>query len=127
MSTVTKDICEKVADLAEIKNNVSTKEIFAIRDEVSGQFGGSPFLASSIAEGERIFGDLCYFGGDSLISRHPLDYRLYYLGSMDTKLGTINPLDYPEMICSAYEKIEAYKLKFKKAQEVSIDDTQETK
>ena len=121
MSAITKDLCEKVADLAELKNNLSSKEMFAIRDEVSGKFNGSPFLASSIAEGERIFGDLCYFGGDSLISRHPMDYRLYYLGTFDTKLGLVNGLEYPEVICSAYEKIEAYKLKYKQQVDNDLD------
>lgn len=36
---------------------------------------------------------------ESMLSKHPNDYRLYYLGEFDNLTGMVTGLDIPELVC----------------------------
>lgn len=97
------------------------REAFAIRDIKANVFT-APFIAGTSDEARRIFGDMCYFGGDNLIARHPSDYLLYHVGYFDINTGKLTPVDgLPTLIISALEIINVYKEQYKNV----VPDSQE--
>lgn len=103
------------------QKTVYRREMYAIRDIKSNTFT-APFIAGTVDEARRIFGDMCYFGGDNLIARHPEDYQLYHLGYFDISSGIVSPLDgIPTYVIGACDIINIYKERYSK----QVADTDE--
>lgn len=96
------------------QKTVYQREAYAIRDLKANVFT-APFVAGTVDEARRIFGDMCYFGGDNLIARHPSDYELYHVGYFDISTGLISPCTaLPVRIISAQEIISVYRSLYSK-------------
>lgn len=94
------------------QKTVYQRELYAIRDIKSNTFT-APFVAGTGDEARRIFGDMCYFGGDNLIARHPEDYQLYHLGYFDISTGIVAPTEsLPTYVIGACEIINIYKERY---------------
>ena len=107
--------------MSDVEKTVYQKEMYSIRDIKSNTFT-APFIAGTGDEARRIFGDMCYFGGDNLIARHPEDYQLYHLGYFDISSGIVSPTEsLPTYVISASEIINIYKERYSK----QVADTDE--
>ncbi len=96
------------------EKTVYQKEMYAIRDIKSNIFT-APFVAGTGDEARRIFGDMCYFGGDNLIARHPEDYQLYHLGYYNISTGIVSAIEsLPIFVIGASEIINMYKERYSK-------------
>lgn len=103
------------------EKSVYEKEMYAIRDIKSNTFT-APFIAGTADEARRIFGDMCYFGGDNLIARHPEDYQLYHLGYYDISSGIVTMKQCPPTyVIGAHVIINIYKERYSK----QVADTDE--
>lgn len=105
--------------------SVYHRELYSIRDVKSDTFT-APFLAGNVKEAERIFGDMCYFGGDNLISRHPEDYCLYSIGSFDIRTGELCSLRLPVSVISAKDVIDSYNRYYENKKKASLEAHSET-
>lgn len=63
------------------------QKAFCVMDSKTGQFG-LPFFSPTMESGKRLFGDLCS-DGQSLPSRYPEDFNLYYLGEFEDDTGNL--------------------------------------
>lgn len=95
--------------MTEKENVVSIhhRYVYSIRDSKADTFT-NPFLALNDKESQRIFGDICFYSGDNLISRHLDDYSLYCLGEIDIRTGSIFGYVEPKHIISARNIYEIY-------------------
>lgn len=72
--------------------------IFAVRDSKSSQFGTPMFLQSE-GIAVRSLGDEVNKGSaDSIISQHPEDFELFYLGEWDTESSQFALLPAPRSV-----------------------------
>lgn len=76
----------------------NSKFLFAIHDSVSNEFN-PPVTFSSVAVAVRFFGDLCK--KDPVISAHPGDFSLHWIGSFNCSTGIIVSLDTPSIVAKA--------------------------
>ena len=76
-------------------------KVFSIHDVKASTFG-QPFFAVNKGIAVRMFADLV---GDkqSMVSKHPDDFKLYLLGDFDDNSGGLSPLAQPEFLHSASE------------------------
>lgn len=65
-------------------------KIFGVYDSKAMAFL-QPFFSESVGAAVRAFGDAVN-EGNSPLSKHPGDYQLYELGSIDTESGLLTPL-----------------------------------
>ncbi len=119
------DFSESV-DLMSKDDGHYDRTVYAIYDKKSRLFS-APYIAENDDAAVRIFGDMCYFGGDNLIARHPEDYLLYSVGQFSVLTGLIFGKDLVVTIISAEDVIKRYKEhysklnKVEKSSEVSSD------
>lgn len=65
------------------------KKVYAVQDAKSGMFNQPIFLLSD-GEAVRSFADACAPGNEqSMLSRHPEDFNLFYIGEYDESEGTL--------------------------------------
>ena len=76
-------------------------KIFSIQDKVTGIFSQPHFVAHK-GQMLRMFSDEVN-NPESMFSKHPADFSLYYLGEYDDNAGCIAPVAQPEFICCASE------------------------
>jgi len=76
-------------------------KIYSIRDS-KAEIYHPPFYQQTHGEAERSFSKLDN-DSKSMISDHPTDYDLYYLGEYDDQKGKIKSLDTPQHIIKAVE------------------------
>lgn len=100
--------------------SVYSRKVYSIKDIKSDTYT-APLLAGTSKEAERIFGDMCYFGGDNLISRHPEDYLLYCVGSFDIRTGELVCVSgNPFYVISAKDIIESYNRYYEKQKALKL-------
>lgn len=61
--------------------------VFSIEDKVAGAFM-QPFFMHTKGQASRSFGDLVS-NKDSMVSKHPNDYRLFCIGEYDDETGDL--------------------------------------
>jgi len=72
--------------------------VCAIRDRAADVFG-QPFFTASTSTAIRSFTDLVNDNRDgNMISSHPEDFDLFYLGTYDDKVPKFHMLDIPSQI-----------------------------
>ena len=76
----------------------NSKFLFAIFDSVANEYN-PPVTFPSIAVAVRFFGDLCK--KDPVISAHPADFRLDWIGSFNCVSGSVISLDDPQTVAKA--------------------------
>lgn len=76
----------------------NSKFLFAIFDSVANEYN-PPFTFPSVAVAVRFFGDLCK--KDPVISAHPADFRLDWIGSFNCVTGSIIPLEENRVVANA--------------------------
>lgn len=76
----------------------SVKLLFAIHDSVANEFN-PPVTFPSIAVAVRFFGDLCK--KDPVISNHPSDFSLVWIGSFNCVSGSVISLDESQTVAKA--------------------------
>lgn len=76
-------------------------KIFAILDTKANIFN-QPFFMRSTGEAVRAFADLTN-DPQSMLFKHPDDFRLFHIGEYDQELAQFNTLPKPEPIGSAAE------------------------
>ena len=76
----------------------NSKFLFAIFDSVANEYN-PPVTFPSIAVAVRFFGDLCK--KDPVISAHPADFRLDWIGSFNCVSGSVISLDDPQPVAKA--------------------------
>lgn len=76
----------------------SVKLLFAIHDSVANEYN-PPVTFPSIAVAVRFFGDLCK--KDSVISNHPYDFCLDWIGSFNCVSGSVISLDESQTVAKA--------------------------
>lgn len=76
----------------------NSKFLFAIFDSVANEYN-PPVAFPSVAVAVRFFGDLCK--KDSVISAHPADFSLYWIGSFNCSSSFIVSLDKPNIVAKA--------------------------
>lgn len=65
------------------------KKVYAVQDAKAGMFNQPIFLLSD-GEALRSFMDACQPGNDqSMLSRHPEDFNLFYIGEYDELTGEL--------------------------------------
>lgn len=75
------------------------QQVYSILDVKSSVFS-QPFFMVSKGVALRNFGDLVN-DPQTTISKHPSDFKLYFIGEFDDNSGGLSPLAQPEFICSA--------------------------
>lgn len=76
-------------------------QVFSIRDS-KGEIYNQPFYAKTHGEAERNFTQLVR-DAQSMPSKFPEDFDLYYLGSYDDQKGTFESLDTPRHVMKAVD------------------------
>ena len=76
-------------------------KIFSINDVKAASFG-QPFFAMNKGIAVRMFSDLVN-DKNSMVSKHPDDFKLYMLGEFDDNSGGLSPVAQPEFLHSASE------------------------
>lgn len=76
-------------------------KIFSINDVKALSFG-QPFFAVNKGIAVRMFSDLVN-DKNSMVSKHPDDFKLYMLGEFDDNSGGLSPVAQPEFLHSASE------------------------
>lgn len=71
--------------------------IYAIYDE-KAQAYNNPFVMNHDGQAARAFEDEAA-QPDSMINKHPEDYRLYRIGEYHQETGKIIPEDVPKFVC----------------------------
>ena len=74
-------------------------EAYSVFDEKAGTFG-NPFFQSNELVAKRMFVDLAN-DPQSMVHRHPSDFKLYRIGKFDTEKGSMEPAEVPEFLCNA--------------------------
>lgn len=69
---------------------------FSIRD-TKGEVFNTPFFQKTHGEAERSFKQLIN-DDQSMPSKYPEDYDLYFVGEYDDSTGTFKPLDTPQHV-----------------------------
>jgi hypothetical protein len=64
---------------------------------------GPVFCAPHNTSALRMFGDEITRNRDSLMSKYPDDFALYYLGELDSSTGFILPCEQPVFLAAALE------------------------
>lgn len=64
------------------------KKVYAVQDAKSGMFNAPIFLLSD-GEALRAFMDACREGSDSLLSKYPEDFNLFFIGTYDENEGIL--------------------------------------
>lgn len=82
----------------------NSKFLFAIHDSVANEFN-PPVTFPSVAVAVRFFGDLCK--KDPVISNHPSDFSLVWIGSFNCVSGSIISLDEPAVVAKATDFLPA--------------------
>lgn len=67
------------------------KKVYAVQDAKAGMFNQPIFLLSD-GEALRAFLDACQPGQESMLSKHPEDFNLYYIGEYDELEGSFQPV-----------------------------------
>jgi len=75
------------------------QRMYAIRNSKAECYN-TPFFQKTHGEAERSFRELTR-DSNSMVSKYPDDYDLWYLGEYDTTLGTVNALQTPQHILKA--------------------------
>jgi hypothetical protein len=78
-----------------------TLKTYAIRDAKAEVFN-TPFYQKTHGEAERSFKQLVS-DAQSMVSKFPDDYDLYYLGEYDDQTGKLHPIDTPQHIVKAVQ------------------------
>lgn len=73
--------------------------LFSIHDSKAHAFN-PPQAQQHVGLATRTLSDLVN-DPQSIIGKHPGDFRLYVLGSLDTETGIIEPTHPPQLICDA--------------------------
>lgn len=68
-----------------------TYVLCSVYDEIA-DFYSPPFHAKTTSEAQRIFNDACN-SGNSQLSQHPQDFKLYRIGSYDDSKGLLVPVE----------------------------------
>ena len=76
----------------------NVKLLFAIHDSVANEYN-PPVTFASIAVAVRFFGDLCK--KDPVISNHPSDFSLVWIGSFNCVSGSVIPLEENQVVANA--------------------------
>ena len=76
----------------------NVKLLFAIHDSVANEYN-PPVTFPSIAVAVRFFGDLCK--KDPVISNHPSDFSLVWIGSFNCVSGSIVSLEEVNTVANA--------------------------
>lgn len=76
---------------------------FSVRDQ-KGEVFNTPFFKKTHGEAERDFTTLCK-DQNSMVSKFPDDFDLYFLGSYDDQTGVFKPLPTPQHIVKAVQVI----------------------
>lgn len=79
------------------------KQLFSIHD-VKAKYFFAPVSLNSEGEARRLLSD-AVSDTQTVINRHPEDFRLYRLGEFDDNSGVLSPLAQPEFVCDAVEYI----------------------
>lgn len=74
-------------------------KMFAVKD-MKAQLYQRPFFSLSIADATRGF-EVISNEGDSMVSKFPNDFRLFYLADFDVETGAIKTLEFPQDLGSA--------------------------
>lgn len=74
---------------------------FSILDTKADTFN-TPFFMKTTGEAVRAFADLAN-DNQSMINKHPDDFRLFYVGDFDQELGRLVPLEKAQPLGSAVE------------------------
>lgn len=82
----------------------NVKLLFAIHDSVANEYN-PPVTFPSIAVAVRFFGDLCK--KDPVISAHPADFRLDWIGSFNCASGSIISLEEVNTVANATDFLSA--------------------
>lgn len=75
------------------------QKVYSIRD-AKGDVYNQPWYKNTHGEAERDFTLICK-NPESMISKFPEDYDLYYLGEYDSKNGIFHSLDTPQHMIKA--------------------------
>lgn len=78
-------------------------KMFSIRDSKAAAYH-PPFYKKSHGEAERDFSDLAS-DTQTAVGKHPEDYDLYYVGQYNDETGQVLPLDTPQHIAKAIDRI----------------------
>jgi len=76
-------------------------KVYSIRDS-KGEKYNQPFYQNTHGEAERNFSRICV-DPESLISKYPDDFDLYYIGDWDDQKGVLISLDTPQHIVKAVQ------------------------
>jgi len=74
-------------------------KIFSVRDS-KGEIFGQPFFQKTPGEAERSF-KMLVNDSQSIPSKYPEDFDLYYIGQFDDQSGKVQPIDTPMHIVKA--------------------------
>ena len=77
---------------------------FAIFDDKAKTFN-HPFFSPNEAIAVRVFSDASR-DTDTIIGKHPSDFRLYRIGEFDQTSGKITSEEVPEFCCNAVDTLE---------------------
>lgn len=78
-------------------------KVFSLRDTKGGVYH-QPFYQRSHGEAERSIKQLAN-DPQSMVSKYPEDYDLYYLGTYDDQTGVIKPEDSPQHVLKAVQLV----------------------
>lgn len=79
------------------KNKTPLQNLYSVCDTVAGRFS-PPFVAVNDRAAERDFRTAC-MDSNSMMSKNPLDFHLFRLGSFDQDDGQIDSYA-PDLICT---------------------------
>ena len=79
-------------------------KVFSIHDVKASTFG-QPFFAVNRGIAVRMFSDLVS-DKNSMVSKHPDDFKLYELGAFDDNSGGLSPLAQPDFLHCASEFVQ---------------------
>lgn len=104
-----------------VDNHLYEKQVFSVYDEKLGLFL-NPFFLKNAEEAKRTLYDFVAYGNDSMLSRHPEDFKLYLLASYDESKGSFVPYDVPQYICCIDDVINIINSKRSLSEVCSCDD-----
>lgn len=82
---------------------MAKKHLYSIRDAAVGAFN-DPFAAFADSEATRSFQNLVD-NPETQLAKHPHDFALFRLGSINDQNGQLQPESQPEQICTGLDMI----------------------